>query len=87
MSANFITPAWHGNPTGQIVPDVVGGGREVGRSRRHSGVTNRSEDILGVFTAALDNLDIPWTRSTRYVVSIYRKAAAACLDEFIGPKR
>lgn len=49
--------------------------------------TNRSEDILGLFTAALDSLDIPWTRSTDYVVSIYRKAATARLDEFIGPKR
>jgi hypothetical protein len=28
----------------------------------------------------------PWTRSTKYIVSIYRKAATARLDEFIGPK-
>jgi hypothetical protein len=34
--------------------------------------SNRSEDIIGLFTAALDALDIPWTRSTKYIVSIYR---------------
>jgi hypothetical protein len=48
--------------------------------------SNRSEDILGLFTAALDALGIPWTRSTKYIVSIYRKAATARLDEFVGPK-
>jgi hypothetical protein len=36
--------------------------------------------------AALDTLDIPWTRSTGYIVSVYRKAATAHLDEFVGPK-
>ena len=48
--------------------------------------SNRSEDIIGLFTAALDALDIPWTRSSKYIVSIYRKAATARLDTFIGPK-
>ncbi|WP_078288985.1 hypothetical protein [Mycobacterium sp. D16R24] len=61
------------------------GCRVVASIRYH--FTNRSEDILGLFTAALDSLDIPWTRSTKYIVSIYRKAATARLDEFIGPKR
>ncbi len=64
---------------------VIANDRGVASIRYH--FTNRSEDILGLFTAALDNLDIPWTRSTEYVVSIYRKAATARLDEFIGPKR
>jgi hypothetical protein len=27
--------------------------------------SNRSEDIIGLFTAAVDHLEIPWTRSTR----------------------
>lgn len=49
--------------------------------------TNHSEDILGLFTAALDQLDLPWTRSTKYIVSIYRKAATARLDTFVGPKQ
>ncbi|WP_232425652.1 hypothetical protein [Mycobacterium sp. JS623] len=48
--------------------------------------SNRSEDILGLFTAALDSLEIPWTRSTKHIFSIYRKGATARLDTFIGPK-
>lgn len=48
--------------------------------------SNRSEDILGIFTGALDRLGISWTRSSEYIVSIYRKAATARLDEFVGPK-
>lgn len=48
--------------------------------------SNRSDDIIGLFTAALDHLEIPWTRSTKYIVSIYRKAATAHLDTFVGPK-
>lgn len=63
---------------------VVADDRGVKSIRYH--FTNHSEDILGLFTAALDHLGIPWTRSTPYVVSIYRKAATARLDEFIGPK-
>lgn len=63
---------------------VVADDRGVKSIRYH--FTNHSEDILGLFTSALDLLVIPWTRSTKYVVSIYRKAATARLDEFIGPK-
>lgn len=63
---------------------VVANDRGVLSVRYH--FTNRSEDIIGLFTAALDRLGIPWRRSTKYIVSIYRKAATARLDEFIGPK-
>jgi hypothetical protein len=63
---------------------VVANDRGVMSIRYH--FSNRSEDIIGLFTAALDALDIPWTRSTKYIVSIYRKAATARLDTFIGPK-
>ena len=63
---------------------VVANDRGVRSVRYH--FSNRSEDIIGLFTAALDNLGIPWTRSTKYIVSIYRKAATARIDEFIGPK-
>lgn len=48
--------------------------------------SNRSEDIIGLFTAALDRLDIHWTRSSKRDVSVYRKADTARLDTFIGPK-
>lgn len=47
---------------------------------------NRSDDIRGLFTAALDTLGVPWTRPSRYVIAIYRKAAVARRDEFVGPK-
>jgi hypothetical protein len=63
---------------------VVANDRGVTSIRYH--FTNHSEDILGLFTAALDALGIRWTRSSKYIVSIYRKAATARLDEFIGPK-
>jgi hypothetical protein len=63
---------------------VVANDRGVRSIRYH--FSNRSEDIIGLFTAALDNLGIHWTRSTKYIVSIYRKADTARLDEFIGPK-
>ncbi|APE13903.1 LAGLIDADG family homing endonuclease [Mycolicibacterium pallens] len=63
---------------------VIANDRGVKSIRYH--FTNHSEDILGLFTGTLDRLGIPWTRSTQYVVSIYRKAATARLDEFIGPK-
>ncbi len=63
---------------------VVANDRGVRSIRYH--FSNRSEDIIGLFTAALDNLGIHWTRSTKYIVSIYRKADTARLDTFIGPK-
>lgn len=63
---------------------VVANDRGVASIRYH--FSNRSEDIIGLFTAALDKLGIHWTRSTKYIVSVYRKADTARLDEFIGPK-
>jgi hypothetical protein len=63
---------------------VIANDRGVKSIRYH--FTNHSEDILGLFTGTLDQLGITWTRSTKYVVSIHRKAATARLDEFIGPK-
>ena len=49
-------------------------------------VSNRSDDICGLFTAALDAPGIPWTRPSKYVIAVYRNAAVARLDEFVGPK-
>ncbi len=63
---------------------VVANDRGVRSVRYH--FSNRSDDIRGLFTAALDEIGIPWTRSSRYVIAIYRKAAVARLDEFVGPK-
>jgi hypothetical protein len=63
---------------------VVANDRGVRSVRYH--FSNMSEDIHGLFTAALDALDISWTRSSKTIVSIYRKAATTRLDTFIGPK-
>jgi hypothetical protein len=63
---------------------VVANDRGVRSVRYH--FSNRSDDIRGLFCAALDDLGIPWTRPSRYQVAVYRKAATARLDEFIGPK-
>jgi hypothetical protein len=63
---------------------VVANDRGVMSVRYH--FSNMSEDIIGLFTGALDKLGIPWTRSSKKIVSVYRKAATARLDTFVGPK-
>jgi hypothetical protein len=63
---------------------VVANDRGVKSVRYH--FSNRSDDIRGLFCAALDELGIPWTRPRWFEVAIYRKAAVARLDEFVGPK-
>lgn len=63
---------------------VVANDRGVRSVRYH--FSNRSDDIRGLFCAALDDLGIPWTRPSRYQVAVYRKAAVTRLDEFVGPK-
>ena len=63
---------------------VVANDRGVASVRYH--FTNHSTDIRNLFCAALDALGIPWTQNSRYMIAVYRKAATARLDEFIGPK-
>jgi len=63
---------------------VVANDRGVRSVRYH--FTNLSEDIVNLFTGALDQLGIHWRRSSKKQLSIYRKADTARLDEFIGPK-
>lgn len=57
--------------------------------------TNVSTDIVGLFTEALDRLDIAWKvhvsrREPRYrdkhVVSVSQRDAVARMDAFVGPK-
>jgi hypothetical protein len=57
--------------------------------------TNVSTDIIGLFTEALDRLNIFWkVHATErgkpykdtYVVSVSTRDAVARLDEFVGPK-
>ncbi|WNG80541.1 hypothetical protein C6A86_020280 [Mycobacterium sp. ITM-2016-00316] len=63
---------------------VVANDRGVASVRYH--FTNHSTDIRNLFCAALDALGIPWTQNSRYMIAVYRKAATARLDEFVGPK-
>lgn len=63
---------------------VIANDRGVKSVRYH--FSNRSEDIKEIFCDSLDRLAIPWTRPSDRDIAIYRKAAVARLDEFIGPK-
>ncbi len=48
--------------------------------------SNRSDDIRGIFTAALDLLGIAWRQSNPWTISVARREAGAALDTFVGPK-
>lgn len=63
---------------------VVANDRGVRSVRYH--FSNRSDDIRGLFCAALDEFGIPWTRPRWFEIAVYRKAGVARLDEFVGPK-
>ena len=64
---------------------VVASDRGVRSVRYH--FSNRSEDIKKILCDSLDQLGIPWTRPSDLHIAVYRKAAVARLDQFIGPKR
>lgn len=49
--------------------------------------SNRSADVLSLYTHALDQLGIAWRWARPDVVSVARRAAVAALDAFVGPKR
>jgi hypothetical protein len=48
--------------------------------------SNRSADIRGILTGALDRLEIPWRQSNQWTISVARRDAVAALDTFVGPK-
>jgi len=48
--------------------------------------TNASTDILGIFTASLDLLDVHWTQTTPRDIAVSRRKDVAFLDTFVGPK-
>ena len=52
----------------------------------HYQFSNRSADIRGIFTDALDRLAIAWRQSNQWTISVARREAVAALDEFVGPK-
>jgi hypothetical protein len=54
------------------------------RSARYS-FSNRSADILRIFTEACSRLDVHWTTAP-HTIYVSRVADVARLDAFIGPK-
>jgi hypothetical protein len=48
--------------------------------------SNRSLDILGLFSDTCDLLGIRWTRSNHRNLSVSHRASVALMDTFIGPK-
>ncbi|BDH04313.1 helix-turn-helix domain-containing protein [Streptomyces seoulensis] len=48
--------------------------------------TNVSEDIIGLFTGALDRVGVEWRRANRRNISVARKASVALMDTHVGPK-
>ena len=47
--------------------------------------SNRSADILGIFTWGCDLVGLHWTEAP-HTIYVSRKADVARMDEFIGPK-
>jgi hypothetical protein len=62
---------------------VVANDRGVRSVRYH--FSNRSEDILGLHSRTRCPRH-PWTGPDWHTIAIYRKAATARMDEFVGPK-
>lgn len=48
--------------------------------------TNKSEDIRGLCTDALDLLGITWRPNGAFRISVNRRDAVAALDQHVGPK-
>ena len=49
--------------------------------------SNRSMDIQGLFRGACDLVGVEYRQDGSWQISVARRASAALLDEFIGPKR
>jgi hypothetical protein len=49
--------------------------------------SNKSTDIIAIFTAALDRVGVEWKMNRWDSVSIARARSVALLDEHVGPKR
>jgi hypothetical protein len=48
--------------------------------------TNKSDDIIRLFTRALDHVGVEWKQANAQNISVARKASVALLDAHIGPK-
>ncbi|MFH9015792.1 helix-turn-helix domain-containing protein [Streptomyces sp. NPDC017943] len=64
---------------------IVGGRRKRYEYPRYF-FTNRSDDIIRLFTAALDQVGVEWTKANAHNVSVARKASVALMDAHVGPK-
>jgi hypothetical protein len=67
---------------------VVAQERQAGRTRKAARYlfTNMSTDILGLFCASCDALEIRWTRPNYKTVAVYRADSVRRLDRLVGPK-
>lgn len=48
--------------------------------------TNKSADILRLFTGTLDNLGVEWRKANARNISVAKKASVALMDTHVGPK-
>lgn len=48
--------------------------------------SNRSQDILRLFTDACDRLGVEWRQNLPWSISVARRDSVALLDKFVGPK-
>jgi hypothetical protein len=81
---HFIRGLIHSDGTRIVATERKG--QSVRRVVRYA-FKNRSEDILELFRSACDAAGVHCTRASPTQIAVYRKAAVARLDEFVGPKR
>lgn len=48
--------------------------------------TNKSADILRLFTDTLDTLGVAWKKANAKNISVAKKASVALMDTHVGPK-
>ena len=90
----IILESWQEHVVGEFPEDFIRGCIESdgcrhrrivkGRDYPAYGFCNRSEDILGLFTAACDIAGVRWRRSSDIRISIARRADVAKLDGLFG---
>jgi hypothetical protein len=64
---------------------IVGGQRKRYEYPRYF-FTNVSDDIIRLFTTALDQVGVEWKKANAHNVSVARKASVALMDAHVGPK-
>ncbi|MFF7792535.1 transcriptional regulator [Streptomyces sp. NPDC007991] len=64
---------------------LVGGERKRYEYPRYF-FTNRSADIIRLFTATLDQVGVQWKRANACNISVARKTSVALMDAHVGPK-